>query len=110
MGLHAEEDHIRRPSLLEIADDAGMRFEIAVRADDAQPTLLHRPQVRAPGEQGNVKTGARQAGSQISPDGPGAGDQKLHCPPVRALATAPRWILPVAVRGMVSTTYSFFGI
>ena len=35
------------PASVKIADDLRMHFEIAVGAEDAQPALLHRSQMRA---------------------------------------------------------------
>ena len=51
VGLHAEEDDVGLANRGEIAGHGGLHLEIAVRADDAQAALLHRPQMRAAGEQ-----------------------------------------------------------
>src|SRR5580704_17470679 len=87
-----------------------MHLEIAVWAHNPHAVLLHRVQVRTAREQCDVLAGLSQARANVAADRARAGDQKLHPYfPASAVATAPRWILPVAVRGMVSTIYTFLG-
>ena len=91
------------PIALEIAGDLRLHLEIAVRADHAQAALLHRAQMRAAGEQDDVGAGLREPRADVAADGARAGDDDSHdafCE--YAFATTPRWILPVAVRGMAS--------
>jgi len=95
-GLDAEDDHVPiGPACCRSPDDTGMRLEIAVRAEDSQPSLPASPEDAGRGaEQCNVRNRREpRAGAKISSDGAGPGDsKKLHCPPASALATAPRWI------------------
>ena len=46
VSLHAEENDVHGPSFLEIADHPWVNFKIAIRAEDSQAALLHRPQMR----------------------------------------------------------------
>src|SRR5258708_2955254 len=78
MGLYAEKNDVHRPGFRDVANDARMHFEVAVRADYAQAAFLHGPQVRTACEQGDIVGGARQAGSDVSSDGACAGDQEFH--------------------------------
>jgi hypothetical protein len=67
--------------------------------------------VRAAREQDDVGPGLGQPGADVAADGAGAGDDE---PPSRPAAGVvlrddARWILPVAVRGMASVMWIFFG-
>ena len=103
MRLHAEEHDVGPADLAQVADDPRFDFKIAVRADDPQPFFLHRPEVRPAGEQHDVTTGFRQARADIAAHGARSRDRNSHeAAGVYAFATTPRWILPVAVRGIAS--------
>ena len=78
VGLHAENDHIERPGILKAADDFRTHFEIALRAEDAQPAFLHRAQMRAPREERDVLTGTGHAGADVPADGTRPCNQKPH--------------------------------
>ena len=56
----------------------GLHLEVAVRADHAQPALLHRAQVRAAREQHDVGAGLREPRADVAADRAGAGDDDLH--------------------------------
>ena len=53
--LDAEEDDVGRSDRRQIAGDIRRDFEVAVRADHAQPALLHRAEVRTAREQHDVR-------------------------------------------------------
>ena len=57
---------------------SGRDLEIAVRARHAQAALLHRPQMRAAGEEDDVGAGPGQPRADIAADGAGAGDDDSH--------------------------------
>ena len=106
MCLDAQDDDIERARVAEASDDLRMHFEIAVVRDNAQSVFGHGAKVRATGEERDVLAGAGEERADITSDGSGSGDQEAHGDqtPASALATAPRWILPVAVRGMALVT------
>src|SRR5205807_1005415 len=88
----------------------GTSVEIVVLADHAHSVLLHGAKMRTAGVQRYVITGTGHLAAHIGPHGSRANDQEPHClASEKAAATARRWILPVAVRGMVSTMWTFLG-
>ena len=65
----------------EIAGDRRPDLEVAVRARDAQPALLHRPQVRAAREQHDVDARHGRAGetrADVAADRARSGNDDLH--------------------------------
>jgi hypothetical protein len=101
--LHAEHHDVRMADRVQVADNFRFDFEVAVRADDAESFLLHRAQVRATGEQHDICTRFREARADVSANGAGPRNRNPHeAFWAYAFATTPRWILPVAVRGMAS--------
>src|ERR1043166_383724 len=110
MRLHSKKNDIHGSGFLKICDHLGTHFEIAIRTDHPDAAFLHCLQMRTASEQSHILPGPRHLCSDVAADGSRAGDQKLHpLFPARAVATAPRWIFPVAVRGIVSTMYHFLG-
>ena len=76
----------------------------------ADVPLPHRAQVRAAGEERDVRAGPRQLRADVAADRARAGDDKSHFGALaNASATRSRWILPVAVRGMALMMWIFFG-
>ena len=105
VGLDAEEDDVGRPEPLEAVGHGRPDLEVPVRRADANPPLRERTQLGAAGEERHVLAGARQPGAHVGADRARAHDQRSHRPgSASAAATARRWIFPVAVRGIVSTT------
>ena len=102
--LHAENHDVRAADRVQVADDLRLDLEVAVRADDAESPLLHRAQVRAAGKQHDVGTRFREPRADVSADRrrPRQSQSSRRRSGVYAFATTPRWILPVAVRGMAS--------
>src|SRR5665213_1440609 len=100
--LHTTNNYIERARIFETADNFRLNFKIAAGAQHAQTARLHRLQMFAPREKRDVLPRARHLSADVAPDGARARNQKPHAP-ASAFATAPRWILPVAVLGMVST-------
>ena len=76
--LHAENHDVGRAHLRQITGDRRVDLEVSLGAGDAEPALLHRPQMRAPGEQHNIRADARQARADVAADRPGAGDDDSH--------------------------------
>ena len=98
------------PDRAQLSDRLRLDIEVPVRADDAKPRLLHRAQMWSPREQDDVGAGFRKARADLPADRPGPGDRDSHdAVGMYAFATAPRWILPVAVRGMASVMWICFG-
>ena len=82
----------------------GALDEIAFGAEHANAALLHGAQVRAAREERDVLAGSRHARADVGADRAGAGNQEFHFfAPASVAATTPRWILPVAVRGIAVT-------
>src|SRR5919204_4427042 len=103
VSLDAKEDRIRLPDRRQVAGRVNLHLEIAVGSDDSQTALLHRLEMRTAGEQDNVSPCLRQTRADIAANRAGADDRDFHeafC--AYTFATTPRWIFPVAVRGMVS--------
>jgi hypothetical protein len=104
MRFHAEEDDVHGPGFGEVADDSGPLDKIAFGANYADAALLHGTQVRAAGEERNLFAGPRHAGTNVGAYRTSAGNQELQpFAPTTVAATTPRWILPVAVRGIAVT-------
>src|SRR5215472_9830569 len=78
MRLYPEYDDIGTTGICEITDDARSCLEIAFRAENSQPVLLHRPQVGTARVQRHIQTGARHRGSKVATYGAGSGDQESH--------------------------------
>ena len=78
MGLHAKDDDVGRADGGEIAGDLGLDREIAVRTLHAQSAFLHRPQMRAAGEEDDVGTGSGQPCTDVTADRAGAGNNGSH--------------------------------
>jgi hypothetical protein len=89
MRLHAEHDDIEFARAFETADHPGAHFEIAFRADHAQPALTHRFEMLAARKESHILVRARHLRADVTADGARAGDQKPHAP-ASAFATAPR--------------------
>ena len=103
MRFDAENHDVRAADRAQVADCLRLDVEVAVRADDAEPLLLHRAQVGSAGEQHDVGARFRETRADVPADRAGAGDRNPHDAFwVYAFATTPRWILPVAVRGIAS--------
>src|SRR5262245_13186677 len=102
MRRHTEKYDIGLPNRGEVAGSPRFHFEVAVGADDTQPALLHRPKVWTARKEDDVRPRLREPGADVSADGSRADDDEFHDAFAKAFATTPRWILPVAVRGMVS--------
>ena len=82
-----------------------LHFEIAFGAEHAHAALLHGAQMRAAREERDVLAGARHARADVSRRSRRrrrSGISLLRLPRA-SRRTAPRWILPVAVRGIAST-------
>src|SRR5258708_6747394 len=111
MGFHAEKYDIERAGIFKAGNYFRIYEKVFVTADDPHTMLLHGVQMRAAGVQRDVVVRARQKSADVCAHCSGANDQKFHAfsPPEKAAATARRWILPVAVRGMVSTMCIFLG-
>ena len=98
------------PDCAQLSDRLRLDIEVPVRADDAKPRLLHRAQMWPTREQDDVGARFRKARADVPADGTGPGDRDSHDAVCEyAFATAPRWILPVAVRGMASVMWICFG-
>ncbi len=103
MRLDAQEHDVRRANRGEVSGDLRPHLPVPVRfTDHAQAVGLHGGQVRASCEEHDLGPGPGQLRPEVATDRPGAGDDDLHAGGVNASATTRRWILPVAVRGMVS--------
>jgi hypothetical protein len=90
--------------------DLMLACDLAVVADDAQPALLHRAQVWAAREKDDVRVDARELRADVAADRARAGDDDPHQGfSAYTFATAPRWIFPVAVRGIASVMKICFG-
>ncbi len=92
-----------RPIAFSITHCLRFDVEVAVRTDDAESFLLHRAQVRSAGKQHDIAARFREARADVSANGAGPRNRNPHeAFWAYAFATTPRWILPVAVRGMAS--------
>src|ERR1051326_546622 len=110
MSFHAEKYHVHGPGIFQLSHQPRMRDEIIIGTDYADAFFLHGAQVRPTSMQGHVIARARHHCANVRSHGPGPDDQKFHfSPPANAAATARRCIFPVAVRGICSTMWTFFG-
>src|SRR5258708_6201134 len=108
--FHAEKYGIHGTGGIERVDNTRPDPEIAFRALDADAVLLQGAAMRAARKKRAVHSGARHLGPDVGPDGARAGDGELHPrSPASVAATLRRCTLPVAVRGIESTRYSFLG-
>ena len=104
MRLDAEENYVHRAGVFEPLNNFRTDLEIAFGAQNAKAVRLHRAKMRAAREERHIFAGPVHACSQIAANGAGSGNQIFHfCPLANEAATAPRWIFPVAVRGIAST-------
>src|ERR1700682_3638635 len=111
MGFHAEENNIERAGIFKVRNYFRVYEKVFVAGDNAHTMLLHGVEMGAAGVKRDVVLRACQKSAYVCAYCSGANDQKLHAfsPPENAAATARRWILPVAVRGMDSTVCIFLG-
>src|SRR6185503_13982701 len=100
--LDAEKDDVRGADCLEVAGHLRPDLEVTLGARHPQAALLHRAQVRTAREEHDVGPCVRQSGADVAANGAGSRDDDLHDFCAKASATTRRWILPVAVRGIVS--------
>jgi hypothetical protein len=103
--LDTQHDDVGATDGGQIAGDFWPDFEIAERADHAQPALLHGAEMWTAREQQHVSPCPGQHRADVTADRAGAGDDEVHDALALCLndfAIAPRCILPVAVRGSVS--------
>src|SRR5437868_2925538 len=101
--FYGQENHIGGANGREVPGDHGLYFEVAIRARDAQTAFLHRAQVRTAREQHDVCAGVGESCADVPANRPRAGDDDSHeLFSANTFATTPRWIFPVAVRGMFS--------
>ncbi len=110
MRLDAEDYDVRLADGVQVARDLGFDVKVAFGAPHAEPPFAHRLEMRAAREQHDVSAGARQARADVAADRAGARDDDPHagfCE--KARATTPRWILPVAVRGIASVMWICLG-
>src|SRR5215469_4973906 len=110
MCLHAEEYDVGIACLLQVIHDLRPDDEVIIRRLDANSILFHRAIVRSARKENNFPALAGYQRANVSAYRAGSGDDGLHFDsPLKAAATALRWILPVAVRGIVSTIWILFG-
>src|SRR5204862_3616773 len=77
--LYAENDDVHGAGVSQLANNARANLEIAFRAEDPEPTLLHRLQVRTPRKERDVLAGAGHAGANVAADCSGARNEEAHC-------------------------------
>ena len=77
--LHGEEDDVHRPDRGGIVGGVDARdVHIARGAEDAQPMLAHRREMRAPGDERHICTGGRQAPAEIPADAAASENGDAH--------------------------------
>ena len=101
--LHAEKDDVGVTDGRDVRRQLRPHLEVAVGAAHLQAAVLHRAQVRSARDQHDVGADTRQLRADVPADRAGSDDDDLHeALGAKACATIRRWILPVAVRGIVS--------
>jgi hypothetical protein len=103
MRFHAKKDDVGPADGVQIAGHFGLDVKIAIGTDDAQSVGAHRLEMQTARDQDDVGTDARQPRANVAANGASARyDDSHETFRAYARATVPRWILPVAVRGMTS--------
>ena len=106
MRFYAEKNRIEGSGRGEVADNFRAYFKVGFgtavsRMNDPKSALLHGLQVGSAGKQRHVLASACHTSADVTTNSSRAGNQAAQDQaPVSAWATAPLWILPVAVRGM----------
>src|SRR5579859_5590803 len=110
MGFDAEKHNVHEAGIFQVSHQPGARDEVIIGADHAYAFFLHGAQVRAAGMHCHVISLARHHCANVRSYGSGPHNQEFHLvPPANVSAMDRRWILPVAVRGIFSTIWTFFG-
>jgi hypothetical protein len=78
VGLEAEEDDVDGPDLARVVGGRRRRREVAARRVDADAVAAHRAQVRAAGDDVDVRARAREGGADVRADGAGAQHGDSH--------------------------------
>src|SRR5438477_10400627 len=78
MGLQANDDEILRPELGRVIGAAHVHDVLLIAHQQLQSVGAHGGKVRAPCNQADVRTRARELYTEIAPDCAGAVDADLH--------------------------------